>query len=96
MEKESTLFLTSLNENYKWFEDYANSAILSDIQKEELREKNKVDKLNEVKKILKEFEKEDCAIISINKVLLMDYIVSFKRIKYKKYLIFINYDYYFL
>ena len=66
-------------------------------QKEELREKNKdivegykehvnilVDKLNEVKEILKEFEKEDCDIISINKILLMNYIVSFKRIKYKE------------
>ena len=62
MEKEGTLLLTSLKENYKLFEDYTNFAVLSDNQKEELREKNKVviegykehvnnlvDKLNEVK-----------------------------------------------
>ena len=49
--------------------------------KEELREKNKsvvegykkhvdilVDKLNEVKEKIKELEKEDCAITSVNKV----------------------------
>ena len=81
MEKEATLLLASLKENYELFEDYANSAVLTDNQKEELREKNKaviegykehvdnlVDNLNEVKAKVKELEKEDCAITSVNKV----------------------------
>jgi DNA phosphorothioation-dependent restriction protein DptG len=81
MENEAISLLDSLKENNELFENYTNSADLSDSKKEELREMNKnviegyknhvdilVGKLNEVKEKVKELEKEDCAITSVNKV----------------------------